>query len=87
MSQTTTLTLRLGTTVKARLERLAQATDRSKAFLAERAIEAYLDAQEWQVQAIEAAVHEADSPEAKFVDHVQVAARFKRLAAGARPKK
>jgi len=51
-------------------------TDRSKAYLASRAIEEYLEIQEWQVKAIEKAVHEADSPDAQFVDHEEVVTRY-----------
>ena len=77
MPQTTTMTLRLPSEVKARLENLAKSTDRSKTYLASRAIEAYLDAQEWQVEAIQDAVHEADSPNAHFFDHEEVEAALK----------
>jgi predicted transcriptional regulator len=79
MPHTSTMTLRLTPDTVARLEGLARATDRSKAYLASRAIEEYLDTQEWQIKAIQLAVEEADKPDAKFLDHdevVKIAKRF-----------
>jgi predicted transcriptional regulator len=73
------MTVRIPAKVKERLEALAKATDRSKAYLASRAIEEYLEIQEWQVIAIEKAVHEADSMDAQFVDHEEVLTRVKRV--------
>jgi len=87
MPRTTTMTLRLPAQVKARLENLAKSTDRSKAYLASRAIEDYLEAQEWQVKAIKDAVHEADSPGAVFLEHEEVEARLKKLPAPARKRR
>jgi len=81
MAQTATMTVRLPVELMARLERLAKSTDRSKAFLANRAIEEYLETQSWQVAAIEEAVREADSDGARFVEHAEVAARVKRTNA------
>ena len=79
MPQTSTMTVRIPAKVKERLEALAKATDRSKAYLASRAIEEYLEIQEWQVKAIEKAVHEADSMDAQFIDHEEVVTRVKRV--------
>ncbi len=87
MSQTTTLTVRLPAQVKARLEQLARSTDRSKAYLASRAIEEYLDVQEWQVKTIEDAIREADSPAAVFHEHEEVQTRLKKLTAKRRGTK
>jgi RHH-type rel operon transcriptional repressor/antitoxin RelB len=86
MGSTATMTLRLPAEVKRRLEKLAKATDRSKAYLASRAIENYLEVQEWQVRAIEEAVREADSDKATFFEHAKVEARVKKLATGAQKK-
>jgi len=81
------MTVRLSGEVKSRLEKLAEATDRTKAYLANRAIEEYLDAQEWQVQAIEEAVHEADRPGALFIEHAQVRAKLKESKTSTAKKK
>ncbi len=78
MAQTTTMTVRLPTNVAERLEGLARATDRTKSFLAGRAIEQFVIAQEWQVQAIEKAVQEADAPGARFLDHEDVVSKRRR---------
>ncbi|MGH7813697.1 MAG: CopG family ribbon-helix-helix protein [Candidatus Binataceae bacterium] len=66
------MTLRLDASELRRLDKLAGATARSKAWLAAQAIRDYLDLNEWQVRAIEAAVKTADRPGAKFIEHDQV---------------
>ncbi len=44
-----TMTLRLDDEVKKRLEKLADATQRSKSFLAAEAIRAFVETNEWQM--------------------------------------
>ena len=56
----TTMTVRLEPELKHRLEQLAQATERSKSFLAAQAIREFVDLNEWQVQEIRSAIVEAD---------------------------
>ena len=75
MAHTTTMTVRLPVEVAARLEGLARSTDRTKSFLAGKAIEEYLAAQEWQVHAIEGALQDANAHEARFVDHAYVVSK------------
>ena len=58
---TATMTVRLPTNLKERLERLASATQRSKSWLAVDAIQHYLELQEWQVAEIEEGLAEADA--------------------------
>ncbi len=86
MPQTTTMTVRIPSDVKDRLERLARSTDRTKAYIAGRAIEDYLDVQEWQVSAISDAVREADSKKAVFLSHAEVESRVNKkiIATGKR---
>lgn len=79
MAQTTTMTIRLPVEAKNRLDALATATERSRAYLAAKAIEEYLDLQEWQIQAIQEAVKEADSPTAVFLEHDDVVRRVKKM--------
>ena len=55
-----TVTVRLEPGLKQRLERLSEATQQSKSFLAAEAIRGYVDLNEWQLQEIEKAVAEAD---------------------------
>jgi RHH-type transcriptional regulator, rel operon repressor / antitoxin RelB len=69
----TTLTIRLDDVTKNRLENLAKSTARSRSYLAAKAIEEYLEANEWQVAEIRDTLVRADSSQARFVDHAQVA--------------
>jgi len=57
----TTMTIRLEPEVKDRLNRLADATRRSKSFLAAEAIREFVETNEWQIRDIEAAIAEADA--------------------------
>jgi len=47
---TTTMTIRMETAVKNRLNKAAKATNRSESFLAAEAIRQYIEMNEWQVQ-------------------------------------
>jgi RHH-type transcriptional regulator, rel operon repressor / antitoxin RelB len=66
------MTLRLDAADLRRLEALADATDRSKAWLAAQAVKTYLDLNEWQVKAIREAVTKADRHDAKFFTDEEV---------------
>ena len=55
-----TMTIRLEPALKQRLDHLAEATQRSKSFLAAQAIREFVDLNEWQVQEIRSAIAEAD---------------------------
>jgi predicted transcriptional regulator len=55
-----TLTVRVATGVKKRLERLAKSTGRSRSFLAAEAINEYLEVNEWQVTGIKRAIASLD---------------------------
>ena len=68
-----TMTNRVDAKTKRRLEKLANATARTKSYLAAEAIRAYLDVNEWQIQEIKAAVREADAAEPDdFIPHEKV---------------
>lgn len=69
-----TVTIRLESELKQRLDRLAEAMQRSKSFLAAQAIRDFVDLNEWQVREIEQAVVEADRSE--FASDQDVAAVF-----------
>lgn len=56
----TTMTIRLEPELKQRLDRLAEATHRSKSFLAAEALRDYVELNEWQIQEIKEAIKEAD---------------------------
>jgi RHH-type transcriptional regulator, rel operon repressor / antitoxin RelB len=66
----TTFTLRVDTTVKKRLEKLAKNTGRSRSFLAAEAITEYLSVNEWQVAGIKSAIASLDR--GKGIPHQQV---------------
>lgn len=53
MSETTLISVRVPKETAEKLSTLAQATDRSKSYLAAQAIEEYLLAQEWQIKAVQ----------------------------------
>jgi RHH-type rel operon transcriptional repressor/antitoxin RelB len=57
----TTMTIRLEDEIRDRLDVLAEATQRSKSFLAAEAIRAYVESNEWQISEIQAALKEADA--------------------------
>ena len=59
----TTMTIRLEPELKDRLDELAEATHRSKSFLAAEAIRDFIELNEWQIQEIKAAIKEANNGE------------------------
>ena len=61
MQQSTTMTIRLEPDLKSRLDQLAEATQRSKSFLAAEAIREFIEMNEWQIQEIREALKEADA--------------------------
>lgn len=67
----TTLSIRLDTDTKARLEALARRARRSKSFLAAEAIAAFVEAESWQLDEIQRALTELD--EGHGVPHKDVA--------------
>ena len=87
MNPTATMTIRLPQTMLNRLVKLARATDRSKTYLATKALEEYIAAQEWQVQAIKAAVEAADAHDATFCEHDKVVAKMKKKISAAKKGK
>ena len=58
---TATLILRVPVEVRNQLDKLAEATHRTKSYLAGEAIRQYLDLEAWQVGEIQQAIKEADS--------------------------
>jgi len=83
--RTVTFTLRLPKPLKEGLEHLSEATERPQAYLLTEALQGYLEAQQWQVQAIRSAVKKADSPKARFIPHEQVLAHIKQFTS--KPKR
>lgn len=66
----TTFTVRVDTTVKRRLEKLAKSTGRSRSYLAAEALSEYLATNEWQVTGIKQATASLDKGEG--VPHASV---------------
>ena len=58
--KTVTVSIKLDFEVAIKLDRLAKATENSKSYLAAEAIEAYVEDQIWQIEAIEEGIKEAD---------------------------
>jgi RHH-type transcriptional regulator, rel operon repressor / antitoxin RelB len=77
-----TMTLRIDDEVKERLEKLADATQRSKSFLAAEAIRAHVETNEWQISEIRKAVKEANAGD--FASEIDVRAVAKKWKVNAR---
>ena len=74
------VTLRLDAATRKRLDKLAKATERSRAALAADAVCQYLDLNEWQIAAIQTGVREANR--GRLIDHGKLKAKWeKKLAA------
>ncbi len=63
--------LRLSKDTKCRLEELAKATGRTKAYLAIDAIEKYLDMEAWQISAIQQGIKDIDENNYVSIDDVK----------------
>lgn len=77
-----TLSLRIDPALKKRLDKLAEATHRSKSYLAEEAIKNFVSVNEWQIAEIKKAIKEAD--EGKFASPSDVKRVFAKLRKRAR---
>lgn len=75
---TSTLTVRVPTEMKEQLDHLAEATHRSKSYLAGEAIRQYLALELWQVGEIKQALNEADAGD--FAPEAKVAAVMQKYA-------
>lgn len=72
ISPAVTLSVRISSETIEQLKELAEATGRTKSFLAAEAIASYLEIQAWQVKSIQTAVKKANSKKTKFIRHQQV---------------
>jgi RHH-type transcriptional regulator, rel operon repressor / antitoxin RelB len=66
------VTIRLSKNTKARLERLAKTTKRSRNYLAAEAIADFVELNEWQIAGLKKAIRELDA--GKGVPHAKVSA-------------
>jgi RHH-type rel operon transcriptional repressor/antitoxin RelB len=71
----TTMTVRLEDDIKDRLDVLAEATHRSKSFLAAEAIREFVELNEWQIQETRAALAEAKAGDFASDKDVQALAK------------
>jgi len=62
-TMTETLSMRIDSETRRRLDALSRRFKRSKSFLAAEAIAAYVDSEEWQLGEIQAGIAEVDSGE------------------------
>jgi predicted transcriptional regulator len=74
MSDSTLISVRVPKEVAKRLQALAQATDRSKSYVAAQAIEEFVTLQEWQVKAIRHGLAQAKA--GKLVSHEEAQKRL-----------
>ena len=75
--ETAVLTLRVPVAVRDKLDQLADATHRSKSFLAGEAIQRYLELEAWQIGEIQQAIAEADAGDfASEEDVTALAAKY-----------
>jgi predicted transcriptional regulator len=84
MGKTAILTVRLPEEEKAGLAALAESTNRSSNFHAERAIAEYLANNAWQVEEIRKAVEKADAG-GPFVGHREAMEHLEAVARGENP--
>ena len=77
----TTISITIKDTNAARLESLARAMDRSKSWIANEALEQFLEHQDWMEREVESAIADIDSG-GKLVSHDDVVARAEQRARG-----
>lgn len=65
------LSLRLSRDTKQKLEQLAQATGRTKAYLAQDAIERYLELESWQIGAIQEGIKAVDNNDVVSINDIK----------------
>ncbi|MBQ8460103.1 ribbon-helix-helix protein, CopG family [bacterium] len=63
--------LRLPKGTKERLQKLADATGRTKAFLAQDAIERYLELESWQIKAIQEGLKAVDEGKVVLLENIK----------------
>jgi RHH-type rel operon transcriptional repressor/antitoxin RelB len=71
-----TISFRLETDKKEKLDTIAASLDRDRSYLLNEAIDAYLEVHQWQIQHIREGIRQADA--GKFASKAEVAAAFAR---------
>lgn len=70
------MTIRIDRETRDKLDQLAKATARSKSFLAEEAIRDYVKIHEWQIQAIQEGIRQAD--EGELIHHEEIRKKWEK---------
>lgn len=76
MKKASLISIRVPEELAARLDNLSRATDRSKSYLATLAIEEFVAVQEWQVEAINEGI--ADAEEGRVASHEEAVAELRK---------
>ena len=85
MAETTTITIRLPVELKAKLDRLAEVTQRSRSFLAVEALERYAQIELEIVDSILEGIADADA--GRVISHEEAMARLDSVLADAAPSR
>ena len=85
MNESTTITIRLNSAVKADLDLLAQHTSRSRSYLAAEAVAGYVSRELSIMEGIERGL--ADAAAGRLIDHDQAMDEIDRIIAGSGRKK
>ena len=70
------LTLRIESEIKERLNMIAKMMDRSSSYIASKAIKEYIHLNEWQIQAIEMGIKQADRGE--LISHTDIKSKWEK---------
>jgi RHH-type rel operon transcriptional repressor/antitoxin RelB len=73
------ITVRLDPEVRAGLEKLAKATARTRSFLVADAVREYLRANDWQIEAVQEGVRQAD--EGRLIPHEKIRKKWEKKLA------
>jgi predicted transcriptional regulator len=70
------ITIRVDPGMKEKLDQIAHATRRSKSYLASEALREYIKLNEWQIQAIQEGIRQAE--EGQFISHEEIKAKWEK---------
>jgi predicted transcriptional regulator len=68
------ITIRVEPEIKEKLDQMADATKRSKSYLASEALQEYIKLNEWQIKAIQEGIRQAD--EGQLIPHEEIKDRW-----------
>ena len=68
------ITIRIETEIKEKLDQMAIATKRSKSYLASEALQDYIKLNEWQINAIQEGIRQADN--GQLIPHEEIKAKW-----------